>query len=127
MPVSLYEPVDTQGPSSGVIIPPPRTRFTRHTKLDCLPEASLPGIIRQHLWSLGRTKGHFYQSINSAHPQFVPPFTFPPIRLRQVAPLPITSQTAILKDLSLLKHPFVNPTDHIQFVSLAPPHVHEQV
>jgi len=76
------------------------------TKLDCLPEASLPGIIRQYHWSWKEQRGHFCQTINSAYPQFVPPFTFPPIRLRQVAPLPITSQTSS-KTLSLLKQPFV--------------------
>ena len=31
---------------------------------------------------LGRTKGHFCKTINSAYPPFVPPITFPPIRLR---------------------------------------------
>ena len=54
------------------------------TKLDCLPEASLPWDNTSTL--VGKNKGVFCQTINSAYPQFVPPFTFPPIRLRQVAP-----------------------------------------
>jgi hypothetical protein len=54
-------------------IKPPGTGFG-WTKLDCLLNT---GIL-------------------TAYPQFVPPFTFPPIRLRQA----VTSQIAILKDFS---------------------------
>jgi hypothetical protein len=64
----------------------PSTNQIRWTSnLDCLPEASFPGIIRQH-WSWQEQRGHLCQTINSAYPPFVPPFTFPPVRLRQLVP-----------------------------------------
>ena len=54
-PADLWSGV-AQGPSNGVITFPSTNQIPWTTKLDCLPEASLPGIIRQH-WSWEEQRG----------------------------------------------------------------------
>ena len=109
--------VVTQGPSNGVIIP-----------LDSLDHRtglfarSIPSWDNTSTLELGRTKGHFCKTINPAYPPFVPPITFPPIRLRQVAPY--RSPRKLLS--SKTYHSFARPTDPKPYLPHSP-HVHEPV
>ena len=77
----VCEQVVTQGPSNGVIIP--LDSLNHQTGLFA---RSIPSWDNTSTLGLGRTKGHFCKTINPAYPPFVPPITFPPIRLRQIAP-----------------------------------------